>query len=501
MMNGTSNRVHVFRTARLLTAALVYGAVLGSGPTLARPFDGESRPPGLMEDSVSVSPAAATPDARRWHTFVLTSAQQFRPPPPPAAGSAQERAELTQVRSKAAARDNATLNTIQYWLAGSPNDRWNELVVSAIFKNGQNGNRGNRALGLLNVAAYDALVAAWDAKTTYQRPRPSQLDRAIVPVGAQPSSPAYPSEHAVVAGAAAAVLGYLFPNDAERYTALAEQAGQATVQAGLQFPSDVQAGLELGRNVAALVIARARADHADANFSGPMPSGPGIWTGQNPIDPMMGTWTPWLLKSADQFRPPPPPAYDSAQKKDELAELRAMAAARTPAQTEMANYWQFGAGGSRAFAVYNQLVARTIAQYRLDDDPLEAARVYALTSVAAMDASIACWDAKYAYWAMRPSQLDPELKTVFPNPNHPSYPSAHSCITGAVMDVLGHLFPSEAPALTEMAQQASEARLLAGIHFRSDIAAGLQLGHHVAGLVNAWADQEGPRAALNPASH
>lgn len=197
----------------------------------------------------------------------------------------------------------------------------------------------------------------------------------------------------------------------------------------------------------------------------------------------------------------PPPTYDSTQKKDELAELKAMAAARTPAQIEQANYWQFGAGGSRAFAVYNQLVARTIAEYRLDDNPPAAARVYALTSVAAIDASIACWDAKYTYWAMRPSQLDPDLKTVFPNPNHPSYPSAHSCITGAVMDVLGHLFPSEAPALTDMAQQASDARLLAGIHFRSDIVTGLQLGHRVAALVNAWADQDGSRTAMSPESH
>jgi PAP2 superfamily len=389
------------------------------------------------------------------------------------------------------------LNTVQYWLNGSPSDRWNQLLTDAVLAAGQNGNRGNRALALLNVASYDALVAAWDAKYTYNRPRPSQADATLTTAVPVPDSPSYPSEHAVVAGAASVILSYLFPDDAARYNTLAEQAGQATVQAGLQYPSDVQAGLDLGRKVAALVIERAKRDHSDAKFTGTMPSGPGVWTGQNPIDPMLGSWTPWVLNSGDQFRPSPPPAYDSDQKKAELAEVQAMAAQRTPQQIEAANYWQFGSGGSRAFQVYNQLATTKIAQYRLDDDPPQAARIYALTSVAAIDATIACWDAKYTYWAMRPVQIDPQLKTVVPTPNHPSYPSAHGCITGAVMDVLAHQFPGDAATFAAYAQQAGDARLWAGIHFRSDVVAGLDLGQKVAGAVNAWGDHDGSAVAAH----
>ena len=48
----------------------------------------------------------------------------------------------------------------------------------------------------------------------------------------------------------------------------------------------------------------------------------------------------------------------------------------------------------------------------------------------ATTSTVACWDAKYAYWAIRPFQLDPDVKTLFPTPNHPSYPAAHGASRG-----------------------------------------------------------------------
>ena len=66
----------------------------------------------------------------------------------------------------------------------------------------------------------------------------------------------------------------------------------------------------------------------------------------------------------------------------------------------------------------------TESQFRLG---VFAARAFALPFVTLYDIGIACWEAKYTYWAIRPFQLDPGVKPVFATPNHPSYPAAHAC--------------------------------------------------------------------------
>ena len=73
--------------------------------------------------------------------------------------------------------------------------------------------------------------------------------------------------------------------------------------------------------------------------------------------------------------------------------------------------------------------------------------------MAQYDAYIACLDAKYTYWAMRPFQLDKEIVTLFPTPNHPSYPSGHSCVLGAVAATLGDLFPEQAESINALAAE------------------------------------------------
>src|SRR5690606_19616957 len=96
-----------------------------------------------------------------------------------------------------------------------------------------------------------------------------------------------------------------------------------------------------------------------------------------------------------------------------------------------------------------------------------------------------CWDAKYTYWAIRPFQLDPEFSTVFATPGHPSYPSAHSCISTAAATVLGYLFPADAARVVRIAAEASESRIWSGLHFRSDVIAGTALGEAVGQTVIA----------------
>lgn len=71
---------------------------------------------------------------------------------------------------------------------------------------------------------------------------------------------------------------------------------------------------------------------------------------------------------------------------------------------------------------------------------------------------------------------------VFPTPNHPSYPSAHACISGAVSTVLSAQFPSEKDELTALAEEGALSRLFAGIHYRFDNETGLALGRRVGAL-------------------
>ena len=124
---------------------------------------------------------------------------------------------------------------------------------------------------MLNIAINDALIAAWDSKYAYRRPRPSELDARLVPEVTVPRSPSYPCEHAVAAGAAAGILTHLFPAHAESFAAAAHEAAWSRVVAGAVYPSDSKAGLALGRAVAARVIESVKKNRAIALEIDPMP--------------------------------------------------------------------------------------------------------------------------------------------------------------------------------------------------------------------------------------
>ncbi|HZS04350.1 MAG TPA: vanadium-dependent haloperoxidase [Blastocatellia bacterium] len=434
-------------------------------------------------------PPQVEPQAGRWKTWVLSSGSQFRPTRPPD-GLAQE-FEIRNLITRTNRRDAAALDAISFWDSGPPGYRWNELAINQLVRNNITGPRSARILALLNVAIYDATVAAWDAKYVYNRPRPSEVNTQVAPVIPVPSSPSYPSEHAAAAGAAAAVLGYLFPDDATTYASQAQECGESRLNAGVHYQSDVTAGLELGRRVAELVIARGRTDGSDAVFTGTIPTGPGFWRGTNPATPLAGTWRTWVISSGSEFRPPPPPAFDSPQKAQELAEVKNFprpipASGANFNTTRAAYFWQ-----GNTSILWNDILTTKLFEYQLDRNPPRAARAYALMSVAAYDGIIACWDGKYTYWAARPNMLDPGIVTLFPNPNHPTYPSAHAMFDGPYAAVLGYLFPRDADYFAAQAQEAGLSRLWAGIHFRSDIEAGLEVGRAVAQKVIERAKQDG----------
>jgi hypothetical protein len=67
--------------------------------------------------------------------------------------------------------------------------------------------------------------------------------------------------------------------------------------------------------------------------------------------------------------------------------------------------------------------------------------------------------------------------------SHPSYPAAHGCNFSAAEVVLSSLFPRDAMTFQSIRDEGTESRMWAGIHFRSDLEAGIKLGGDVARVV------------------
>jgi hypothetical protein len=222
-------------------------------------------------------------------------------------------------------------------------------------------------MALLSVAIYDATVAAWDSKYAYNRLRPTAFDPSLTATLPNPQNPSYPSEHTTVAGAASTVLAYLFPDKAESFKARAREEAEVWVEAGLHYPSDVKAGLELGQAVGALIVEWAKQDGSDKVGTVDIPPGPCRWTGINPVAPFAGTRKTWVLSSGSQLRPGPPPDCRSAQGQAELAEVRSYP--RTFETNATAFYWQSGRSN------WNNVIDQKIFEYRLDINPPRAARV------------------------------------------------------------------------------------------------------------------------------
>jgi membrane-associated phospholipid phosphatase len=408
-------------------------------------------------------------------TFVASRDEVRMPPPPDRLATEAELAELKRLTAE---RSATSAERAAYWATGGSAYRWNAVAADEMILRGIPTPAAARHMALVHAAVHDAVVIAFEQKSVHNRARPITHNKELETSLATPSSPSYPSEHAAAAGAASEVLAFLFPDKADVFRAMAEEAARSRSMAGVAFPSDVVAGLALGRAVGGKAVERGKADRFDAKWTGSVPTTPGSWTGSNAILPLAGTWKTWLISSGDALRPAPPPAHDSPQKKAELAELKAIQ--RTPAMTSHAWFWEWGAGGSRAWHLWNEQTSRKVLEYGLAERPLEAARAFALASFAVHDSVVACWDAKYAYWAMRPFQVDPALKPLFPAPNHPSYPAAHACISTAAGQTLAGLFPRDAEALRALGKQAADSRMWAGIHFPSDVEAGRVIGEAVA---------------------
>ena len=242
--------------------------------------------------------------------------------------------------------------------------------------------------------------------------------------------------------------------------------------------------------------------------------------------------TPWVMSSPGRFRPAGPPALTSAQYAREFNETRTMgsfsSAARTPDQTTYSLFWNAGT----ASYLWNRAAVSLIEKNNRDRERtddwnhgqhstlLENARILGELDVAMADAAIGCWDAKYfedavtnrhPFWrpitAIRDTGDDANPATtsdsswtpLFATPGHPEYPSGHSCISGAAAAILSHEFGEtthfsmtsdlmlgverQYASFSEALEEVKNARVFAGIHFRTATEDGTQLGASVARLV------------------
>jgi len=452
----------------------------------------------------------AEPSAGRWKPWVLGSTSEVTVPTPPAKGSDQAESDLDAVEAMVDDRTAEVRTIVDKWGGPLPTKPWTEVSFDFVSKSAKNPPLSSRNYALVHVAMYDAVLTAYHWKHAYNVEAPDV--ETLVPPGADPS---YPSEHAAIAGAASRVLAHLYPaQSALRLDEMADEAANSRVQSGTNTPSDVAAGLELGRAVADKVIAYAKADGAGKPWDGRRPpgigGGPTYWepppgSPSPPVDPPPGTWKPWVMTSGSQFRPEPPPAYGSADFRAAAQEIVDIKKNLTQQQKDIAKFWEGAEGTPLPAGIALGVAMKDIEEAASTGDPASrwtiprSARAMALVNIAMADGGISVWDAKYTFWNPRPENairdlgLDSNWSPHLPTPRFPAYPSGSAGYAGGTEAVMTYLFPDKAAEFKRRAEEQAESRLYAGIHWRYD-AVSLEGGRKVAGLVIDRAKADGADA-------
>jgi hypothetical protein len=172
----------------------------------------------------------------------------------------------------------------------------------------------------------------------------------------------------------------------------------------------------------------------------------------------------------------------------ELAEVKSAVSNLTRDQIAIVYNWADGVSSATPPGHWNYIAWPYLQQSGFSE--VRVARTLALMNMAMHDAAVVCWDTKYAYFNPRPSQLDPEIRTVIGLPNFPSYISGHSTYSAAA-DVLSYVFPTGATTFDAMKDEAAISRLYGGIHYRSDIEVGKVIGKRVGDYTVGFALHDG----------
>jgi PAP2 superfamily len=403
---------------------------------------------------------------------------------------------------------------------------WNKLAYRVSLISGASAQNAGRVVAIMHAAVFDAL---------------NGIDRRYTPIHvAPPDSCLGASRPTAVVQAAYEILSRVYGASAtaanQQPTLDARYTESLTDIRSREDAASVDKGIACGHEAATGIWNWRSTD----GFSTPLPpffgvAAPGQWR-STPTDPYPGvpqamsslqyaTMTTWIVPSHAFYQIlPGPPALGSAQYLRDLAETQTMGsrtrAARTPEQTNHAWLWASGSAGYLWNAITLQLIEARgrdrdsdrdegfpgESERRGDDGDrlLENARLLAALNVAMADAAIGCWDqkVKYNFWrpitAIRESG-DPTWTPLFATPAHQDYPSGHSCTSGAATTILADEFGERTHfrlrsdvlvgvsrtfrSFSEALEDVKDARVVAGIHFRTACDDGTVLGKAVAQYV------------------
>jgi hypothetical protein len=367
--------------------------------------------------------------------------------------------------------------------------RWNALARHLIVAAKPNQQEALRMFAYLSLAQHEAALEIRHAGTQVvgsTRGGLTSESTEIQSSGGETNGASTRGDRAAqlrgaIAGASAEVLSEMFKSSGAAIAAALDAEALVSVEAG-EIADQFQFGVTEGRATGARIVAAARVDNFDATWDGVVPAGPGKWfssIGRPPALPMLGKMKPFFMTTGADFRPGPPPVIGSQAYLAALAEIRNYSDTRTSAQDSTAKFWAMATGPLVA-GYWNEVATALIEKYHLTES--RATHVLALMNTAAMDGNIACHDAKYTYWMIRPSQADADIKTAIGLPNHPSYPSNHACLSGTAALILANEFPAERAQLERQAEDATVSRYYAGLHYRFDGDSGLAIARKVAAL-------------------
>jgi PAP2 superfamily len=373
---------------------------------------------------------------------------------------------------------------------------WNVIAANAVLAAGKFPPEGLVQMSYVQGAVYDAVVA---------------IDGGYRPYVGHPHGPSWASVDAAVATAAHAVLVTHLPTQQGSV-----EAAYATALAAIPDGPAKSAGVSVGAAAAQQLLAARANDGLNAPIGYSFGSGPGIWVlptdnvnpiAQTPQTPWLAQMRPFLIESAGQFRPGPPPALGSARYARDVNETEAYGSktstVRTTDQTEAARFWTANGVGPD-----NEAIRRVAVKQGMD--AVQAARALTMNDMVEADSLIACFDAKYHYSFWRPytaihnADLDGNPATtadstwlpLAPTPNHPEYPAAHSCVTEAEAEVFVALLGTRTidvdisspvtgttrhfATVTQLETEIINARIWGGMHYRNSGEVGIALGRAVA---------------------
>jgi hypothetical protein len=476
----------------------------------------------------------ANPDemAGTWKPILLTAPDEFPLDVPTATTLPAYTREINEIKSFQANITEEQRGIIAYWSVGGVL-RWNEIMRTLVAKHNRppyqnpdgtypipsganpfanpefpfsNPPYAARAYAYVSAAQYDAMIATWHYKKLYNRPAPFVVDATLPVLIPKSSLPSYPCEDAVLAGVTVELLKLLFPTEIAFIQEKAEEEKLYRIISGANVRSDVDAGITLGRKIAAKFIARASTDGAGAAVgnqalwtlletqtaaTGEMPWKSLESPARPPMLPLFGkvksfNMTPAMFVAS---RPIPPPSTKSEQFAKELAEIKAYSKDDSKKHQEIVTFWADGVGTYTPPGHWNAIATEVFVEQNYSE--ARWARNMALLNISMMDAAISCWDAKYFYFNPRPCQMDASIKTTTGVPNFPAYVSGHSTFSGAACTVLSHLVPNKTEDFKKLAIEASNSRMYGAIHYRSDCEKGLLLGETVGNFTIARAAADG----------